>query len=193
MGYQEPTWALSTLEDRLNELSGALPDFRRRADVDANFLADIENENVKLQARYNQLLRSIMNGDSIDLYPEFELLCWEIRCLMNRGRTSIFNACVVHGSITATSAVVVAIVRCIACVEAAVMTLVGSAVTAGIARIQWMNYENQTKERARGELEMKIERARLALKDNSDIRFSSTAIETFGLLEYQHLQESSIE
>lgn len=186
------SWAMEALDDRLADLADALPRLRTQEGIDPEVLEQVEKENRELSGRQHELMASLIKGHEIDLHPEFELLCWQIKQLQRQKMRLLFTSCVVHGSLAVTNVTLVTIARCIASVEIAIAALlygVFSTATTSV-RSSWHDYVSESNKIKNRTLEKKVSAMRQIVRTNNDIRYVHTGIEAFGLREFQDMRHT---
>src|SRR5581483_9376411 len=105
MEAESSEWAITLLEQQVEMLGFELPELRRHIDVDPALIEEKERQYRSYRDRLKQINEEIEAGISVDLHPEFSLLCDELVELMREDRKWLVANLTVHSFLSGSATV----------------------------------------------------------------------------------------
>lgn len=188
MSSKNIEWAICTVEEQLNALEDRRDEFCDRADISTTVVQKLHDTIAVLNDRYADLLYSAEKELEIDVQPEFAFLCHEIQFLRERRLKLLCAPLMANGSLTVITHSITSVVRCIAGIEMAVVTMLSAVCTGILIKDQATRSIVRYQQSTSLQLEVKLERLQSILQKSDDIRFACIAIEIFGLRTFQEMR-----
>lgn len=184
-----PDWALRTLQARWEELEDVIKANERRRGVNQDLLQALRDECVQCRLRYYEIMHLDMKGIKTDLYPEFQMLCEDIKDLRMQLHETIARWMKLNLGLTVAGTAAVGILQCIAGIEMAIFVSITSMCGIGSVRI---GSAARTIHRSRSTYERKEDKIfdlQRALASTTDLRFACEAMQTIGFERFQEIND----